>query len=501
MSTPGENLDDLGSAGVTLRLHDSRSRTVRDFVPLEPGRVTMYVCGPTVQAPPHVGHARSAVAFDILRRWLAHRGFDVVFARNITDIDDKIIHDAGHEHIPWWALAQRNTVAFEQAFEALNVLPPTVEPRATGHVTEMVTLIERLIAAGHAYASGGGVYFDVRSFPAYGALSGQDPDAMLAAEKADAGTPVKRDPLDFALWKAAKPGEPTWPTPWGEGRPGWHLECSAMSTRYLGPTFDIHGGGIDLIFPHHENEVAQSEAAGDGFARYWLHHGLVNVGAEKMSKSLGNSLRVSELLEQVRPAVLRYYLGSPHYRSPLDWTEEGLAEAESAYARIEGFLGRAAEIVGGAEPGGGPSAEPGSGPSNGPGDVPAGFSDALDDDLGVPQALAALHVTVRAGNALLAGGTDKEALAARYREVRAMVGVLGLDPADPAWGERRDAGHLHQVIERLVGVTLEERAAARGRGDYASADRIRAGLGAAGIAVEDTPSGPRWSVADPAGPT
>src|SRR5436305_597691 len=341
--------------------------------PWRPGAASVYVCGPTVQSAPHAGHMRSAIAFDILRRWLIATGYDVTFLRNVTDIDDKILHNAGHENVPWWALATRNTRLFTQAYDALNVLPPTGEPRATGHVPEMVTLMQRLIDDGHAYAAAGDVYFDVRSLPSYGALSGQQPDQMLNAEEPGA----KRDPLDFALWKGAKPGEPQWETPWGPGRPGWHLECSAMATRYLGPEFDIHGGGLDLVFPHHENEVAQSNAAGDAFARYWMHNGMVNTGGEKRSKSLGNSLVVADVLERARPQAVRYYLGSAHYRSDIDWTEDGLTEAESTYARIEGFLQRAADLLGDADPP--------------PATVPAAFTEAMDDDLAISRALGVLH--------------------------------------------------------------------------------------------------------------
>jgi cysteinyl-tRNA synthetase len=457
---------------VPLRLHDTRTRSTRDFEPLREGAVSIYVCGPTVQSPPHVGHARSAVAFDVLRRWLLASGYDVTFLRNVTDIDDKILHNAGHEDIPWWALATRNTRAFTSAYDALNVLPPTGEPRATGHVPEMVALMHRLIDAGHAYAAGGDVYFDVRSFPAYGALSGQQPDQMLSAEPDGS----KRDPLDFALWKAAKPGEPAWDTPWGPGRPGWHLECSAMATRYLGPEFDIHGGGQDLVFPHHENEVAQSNAAGDPFARYWLHNGLVNTGGEKMSKSLGNSLVVADVLARARPQAVRYYLGSAHYRSDLDWSEAGLAEAEAAYSRIESFLDRASAVVG----------------SDQQAVVPEAFADAMNDDLGVPRALAVLHDTVRAGNVALDEG-DKDRLTQAHGAAAAMVSVLGLAPADFAAGGAGD-DRLRTAVDALVPSMLAARQAARERRDWAEADRIRDALAAAGVVVEDTADGARWRV-------
>jgi cysteinyl-tRNA synthetase len=458
---------------VALRLHDTRTRSTREFTPLRPGHAGIYVCGPTVQSPPHVGHARSAIAFDILRRWLTASGYDVTFLRNVTDIDDKILHNAGHEDIPWWALANRNTRAFTAAYDALNVLPPTGEPRATGHVPEMIELMQRLIDAGHAYAAAGDVYFDVRSFAAYGALSGQNPDQMLSAED----TADKHDPLDFACWKGAKPGEPAWSTPWGPGRPGWHLECSAMATRYLGPEFDIHGGGQDLVFPHHENEVAQSNAAGDPFARYWLHNGLVNTGGEKMSKSLGNSLVVADVLQRARPAAVRYYLGSAHYRSDLDWTEDGLTEADAAYSRIENFLDRAREVVG----------------DDAESSVPDVFAQAMDDDLSVPRALGVLHDTVRVGNRALADA-DKETVADAFGAVVAMVRVLGLAPADFAASGSEDAG-LRRAVDALVPAMLEAREQARARKDFAEADRIRDALAQSGVVIEDTPDGPRWRLA------
>jgi cysteinyl-tRNA synthetase len=290
---------------VTLRLYDTGSRRVRDFEPIEPGRVTLYLCGATVQAAPHIGHVRSAVAFDVLSRWLMARGLDVVLCRNITDIDDKILKVAQAQGQPWWRVGESNWRAFEEAYAAVGCLPPAVQPRATGHVPEMIVLMRRLIESGHAYASDGDVYFSVRSFPEYGALSRQDPGAM---QQGETDNEAKRDPLDFALWKHAQPGDPAWETPWGTGRPGWHLECSAMATKYLGSRFDIHGGGLDLLFPHHENEQAQSHAVDDGFANFWMHNGLVTLAGEKMSKSLGNTLSVANLLDQVRPMELRYWL-------------------------------------------------------------------------------------------------------------------------------------------------------------------------------------------------
>jgi len=457
---------------VALRLYDTRRRAIRDFNPLEPGVVTMYVCGPTVQSDPHIGHVRSAVAFDVLRRWLEASGYDVRFIRNVTDIDDKIIVNAAAQQVPWWSLATRVTRMFNSAYDALNCLPPTGEPRATGHIGEIVALIQRLIDGGHAYAAGGDVYFDVRSDPSYGELSGQKPDAMQPTE--DSG--AKRDVLDFALWKGAKPGEPSWDTPWGPGRPGWHIECSAMATRYFGPVFDIHGGGLDLVFPHHENELAQSNCVGDEFARFWLHHGLLNISGAKMSKSAGNSMFVPDLLADTRPQAMRYYLAAPHYRSESDWSDAGLAEAEAAYSRIEGFITRASEQYG----------DP-------PDDsaVPAGFATAMDDDIGVPAALGELHEAVRRGNSALADG-DETAGRQALAEVAAMTKVLGLWPGD--FIEAADDSGLRTVVDAIVPALLDARQAARERKDFAESDRIRDALTAAGVVVEDTPHGPRWHV-------
>jgi len=471
---------------MTLRLHDTATRTVRDFLPLTPGKAGLYLCGATVQAPPHIGHIRSGVSFDILVRWLKVSGLEVTFCRNVTDIDDKILRTADAEGSPWWAVAERNQRAFTRAYDVLGCLPPDVEPRATGHVPEMITLIRRLIDSGHAYAAEGGVYFDISSYDRYGALSGQRPEHMRAADDIE-GESAKRDPRDFALWKGHKPGEPSWETPWGPGRPGWHLECSAMATKYLGATFDIHGGGFDLVFPHHENEVAQSRAAGDGFARYWLHNGLVRLGGEKMSKSLGNSLLVDALVTQVRPVELRYYLGQVHYRSDIEYSPEALAEGAAAYRRIEGFVVRAAEAAGtGTYRADGSGLPPAS-------SLPAAFAAALDDDLAVPQALAVVHEAVTEGNAALAAG-DQAGAAKQAESVRAMLAVLGLDPLAAPWATS-GASELRDVVEALVSVALDQREAARARMDYPAADAIRDQLRAAGIVVEDTPAGPRWELA------
>ncbi len=469
---------------MTLRFYDTASRAIRDFVPIVPGRAGIYLCGATVQAPPHVGHIRSGVAFDVVSRWLSIRGYDVTFVRNVTDIDDKIIVNAGREDVPFWVVAMRNERAFARAYEALGCLPPTYEPRATGHIPEIVTLITRLIDSGHAYASDGDVYFDVRSFGDYGSLSGQRIDDMQAAPDSDSS--AKRDVRDFAMWKSAKPGEPYWDSPWGPGRPGWHIECSAMAEKYLGSTFDIHGGGLDLVFPHHENEIAQSKAAGDEFARYWLHNAWITTAGEKMSKSLGNSLLVDEVVKRVRPIELRYYLVGSHYRSMQEYSDASVADAGQGFRRIEGFLSRAAERLGLA---GNPSVVPDARPS--------GFDEAMDDDIGVPAALAVLHESVRRGNASLAT-PDAEGLQAAFDETLAMVDVLGLNPWSLPWSAVTSGSAAREtaVIGELVQVVLDQRQSARERKDFAAADAIRDGLDRIGIRVEDTPQGVRWSLDD-----
>ncbi|MCU1622604.1 MAG: cysteine-tRNA ligase [Frankiales bacterium] len=458
---------------MTLRLYDTRTRTVGELQLQRPGHVGVYVCGPTVQAAPHVGHLRSAVAVDVLHRWLLATGHRVTFVRNVTDVDDKIIHDAGHNDEPYWALATRMTNAFTRAYDALHVLPPTVEPRVTGHLPQIVVLIEHLIDNGTAYESGGDVYLSVKAVPSYGEISHQDPTKLKQGEADDS---LKRDPLDFALWKAAKPGEPQWASPWGPGRPGWHIECSAMAVEYLGTSFDIHAGGLDLVFPHHENENAQSTAAGHGFATTWVHHGLVTAeGGEKMSKSLGNSVLVTEALSTVPAPVLRYALGAAHYRSTIEWSDQAVADAAAAYDRIATFVRNATELTVGIEPVEQPGWED--------------FAAALDDDLGVPQALAVVHNAVRRGNTQLA---DRElpGLAGTLALVRRMLGVLCLDPISdwPSSG----SSELTPVVDALVRLLVETRAQARERKDWTQADALRDRLTEAGIVLEDTAEGVRW---------
>jgi cysteinyl-tRNA synthetase len=472
---------------VALRLYDSAARQVRDFVPLVDGKVGIYVCGPTPQSSPHIGHVRAQVSFDVLRRWLMSRGQQVTYVRNVTDIDDKILAKSAAEGTEWWAHAFTFEQEFTAAYDALNVLPPTIEPRATGHVIEMIEMIETLIKRGHAYPAedgSGDVYFDVRSYPEYGELTHQRVDDMEAATDADPNA-RKRHPQDFALWKGHKPTEPvtaSWPTPWGRGRPGWHLECSAMASRYLGPEFDIHGGGIDLRFPHHENELAQSRAAGEPFARYWMHNGLVVAAGEKMSKSLGNGLTIAVLTQRVRPVVLRYLLAAPHYRSSIEVNEDSMTEATAAYERIEGFVQRAEARLAARN-------------LRFDGSIPKAFATALDDDLAVPAAIAVLHDTVREGNRALSENDDAAVLQA-LGEVRAMASVLGIDPLDPHWAGSTANGddRLRRALDVLVRAELDARAQARKERDFGAADAIRNRLAAAGVAVEDTPDGARWTL-------
>jgi cysteinyl-tRNA synthetase len=466
---------------VTLRLYDTAARGVREFQPLAAPRVTLYLCGPTVQAPPHIGHLRSAVCFDILIRWLEASGYSVTYCRNVTDIDDKILAVAAAENLPWWRVAERNLRLFREAYDLLGCRPPDAEPRATGHIPQMIRLIGKLIDTGHAYPAEGHVYFDVASDPGYGTLSGRDPADERVMEEP---SPGKRDPNDFALWKAAKPGEPSWDTLWGPGRPGWHLECSAMSVEYLGEAFDIHGGGLDLLFPHHENERAQSTSAGARYASYWWHNNYLGVAGAKMTKSAAGSLNVAEVLTWVRPQELRYYLGQSHYSALLEYSEEALEEAAAAYQRIERFVRRAAGLLSKQ----GPVAEGFT-----TDDLPVSFADAMDADLGVPSALASLHATVRDGNHAIADG-DTEEVAAHLTLVRAMLTVLGLDPLDPRWPNTDRNERLYTMVDTLVRLALDERENARQRKDFATADSIRETLEKIGVVVEDSDQGPRWEL-------
>ncbi|GAB3271664.1 cysteine--tRNA ligase [Sinomonas notoginsengisoli] len=493
---------------MTLRFYDSATAEVRDFVPLEPGKASVYYCGATVQGSPHVGHVRSAIVFDQLTRWLQYRGFATTVVRNVTDIDDKILAKSEASFAPdftpegtyipreeWFALAYRYEQEFEAAYEVLGVQRPTYEPRATGHITEMHELIARLIERGHAYPAedgSGDVYFDVRSWPEYGSLTHQSIDEMQAATDSDPRG--KRDPRDFALWKGHKSDEPetaSWPSPWGRGRPGWHLECSAMATKYLGPRFDVHGGGLDLRFPHHENELAQSTAAGDGFANFWMHNGMVTYEGEKMSKSIGNVVSPAEMLALASPRVVRYYLGQAHYRSVLDYRPTSLQEAAAAVERIDGFIAKALAKYEGRSFSGARGAQDSTAIAP-DAQVPDAFAAAMDDDLNIPQGLAVLHETVREGNTALAAG-DPVAASRAVDAVLAMTRVLGLDAAG---GHAPSSdGAAHHALSALVDAQLTARAAARASKDWAAADAIRELLAGAGVVVEDSADGATWSLA------
>mgnify|MGYP000941936571 FL=1 len=469
-----------------MRFYDSASATIREFEPVVPGEARIYYCGATVQGEPHLGHIRSALVFDQLSRWMRYRGLKVTTVRNVTDIDDKILAKSADSMEPgfegefpneqWWALAYRFEKVFAQAYAALGIDPPTYEPRATGHIPEMFALIQRLIDRGHAYPAlddSGDVYFDVRSWDKYGALTNQSVEDMQ--DSADADPRGKRDPRDFALWKGYKEGEPltaSWESPWGRGRPGWHLECSAMAGKYLGSRFDIHGGGLDLRFPHHENELAQSTAAGDDFANFWMHNGMVTFEGEKMSKSIGNTISPAQMLEMARPLVVRYYLGSAHYRSILDYRPSSLQEAATAIERVEAFLAATQDLL-----------KPGR-------EVPEAFAEAMDDDVNIPRALAVLHEQTRAGNAALAAGEDASEAA---NAVMAMAEVLGLAQL-MSFNAEGTSGAEHEALDALIQAVLAERAEARAQKDWAKADAMRDLLASAGVQVKDGANGSSWSV-------
>ena len=470
---------------MTLHLFDTATRQERAFTPLVPGKAGIYLCGPTVQSSPHVGHLRSAVAFDVLERWLERSGYAVTMVRNVTDIDDKTLSKAADAGVEWWAWALTYEREFQAAYSAVGVRPPAAEPRATGHLPEIVAFIALLIERGHAYEVGGSVYFDVRSFPDYGSLTNQALEDLSSA--ADAPSDVKRDPRDFALWKARKDGEPetaSWDSPWGPGRPGWHIECSAMARRYLGDAFDIHGGGLDLRFPHHENEQAQSRAAGYDFAQLWMHSAWVTQSGAKMSKSLGNGLLVSEVLAHYQAPALRLALAQVHYRSMLEYSDATMDDAEATWERLAGFVARASERVGV------PTLDDVAHAT-----LPRAFVEAMDDDLAVPRAVAVIHEVVRAGHGAITSG-DTAALKASLLEVRAMLSVLGLDPASPEWsGTDASASGAMGALGALVHADIEARAQARAAKDWAAADAIRDRLSAAGIVLEDSSEGARWSLA------
>ncbi|MET0863835.1 MAG: cysteine--tRNA ligase [Nakamurella sp.] len=467
---------------MSLHLYDTATRAVRPFAPLRSGVVSLYNCGATVQWHPHIGHLRGAgVVYDVLRRWLEFSGYEVLHVRNVTDIDDKILTKAAEAGRPWWEWATTHERSFYDAYDALGCLRPSIEPSATGHIPQIIEMIGELITSGHAYSANGDVYFAVRTQPDYGFLSGQRIDEMVQGETEASG---KRDAADFTMWKAAKPGEPFWSSPWGPGRPGWHIECSAMARNYLGSEFDIHGGGLDLIFPHHENEAAQSHGIGDGFARYWMHSHWVTMSGEKMSKSLGNILSVPAITAHTRPIALRYYLISVHYRSSIEFSQEALDDAAKAFERVESFLHRVSDRAAVAD-----------GPGVLIGTVPDAFRQAMDDDLAVPRALAVVHERVRAGNAALAAA-DHQTAAEIASAVRAMLAVLGIDPWAAPWETSGENRRLVEATGTLIEALLVERAKARADRDFARADEIRIRLAEAGFAIEDTKDGPVWSLAD-----
>lgn len=467
---------------MTMHLYDSHSQSLRPFEELKAGEVGIYLCGPTVQGAPHVGHLRSALVYDQLRRWLQAKGKHVTMVRNVTDIDDKVLENAKITGEPWWALAYRFELEFNAAYRALGIEPPTYEPRATASITEMLELIDRLIANGYAYQAEDGsadVYFAASKWANYGELTNQKIDDMDSAEDGDLRG--KRDARDFTLWKAHKESEPdsaAWSTRFGLGRPGWHIECSAMSTKYLGSKFDIHGGGLDLRFPHHENELAQSRAAGDEFANFWLHNGLVNVEGRKMSKSLGNSIFAADLLAAGSPLAVRYYLGSAQYRSTLDYHDGVLTEAQTAIERIATFMQRAQALVGNVEAGYQA--------------LPVDFISGMDDDLNIPVALGALHLAVRNGNAAIDAG-DIGAVSSALSQVASMVDVLGINPTASHW-QSAGAGAATDALSAIVDGLLEQRQAARAAKDFAKSDEIRDLLQRAGVTLEDGANETKWSI-------
>lgn len=460
----------------------------------------MYVCGPTVQSAPHVGHLRSALAYDLLRRWFTACGLHVTLVRNVTDIDDKILANANSKE-PWWALAYRIEREFNDAYNKLGITPPTYEPRATANIDRIHQLIQQLMARGHAYQAldaTANIYFDTESWPEYGELTGQNGEQLLEAASNNKTEQGKKDPRDFALWKASKTGEPesaSWHSPWGPGRPGWHIECSAMATKYLGNTFDIHGGGLDLRFPHHENELAQSKAAGQPFAKHWLHNGLVNIGGQKMSKSLGNSLYAKEILEAANPLAVRYFLSSAHYRSVLDYTPESLTEAEQNIQRIKEYLRRTNETLGENTPAPNTQTTHCKATLN---DLPDSFKNALHDDFNIPKALAALHTEITAGNNeldKLANTTtpaQTQKAQTHAHKITAMLDVLGLDPRNPNW--QNHTTKENHTLNKLVEEIITQRENARENKNWELADQLRNILNNSGIQLKDTKNTSSWSI-------
>ena len=481
-----------------IRIYNTQSRRKETFQPLEEGKVRMYVCGVTVYDHPHIGHARCYVAFDAMVRHFRARGYQVDYVRNFTDIDDKIIKRAAELGLDTAELSQRFIESFTQDMEALGVLPPDREPRATEHIPEIIAWVEGLLEKGHAYVIEGDVYFAVDSFAGYGKLSGRDLSEMRAGARVGVDQ-RKKNPMDFALWKSSKPGEPSWPSPWGPGRPGWHIECSVMSTKYLGTTFDIHGGGQDLVFPHHENEVAQAEAlTGRPFARYWVHNGFVRVDQEKMSKSLGNFFTIKDILQTTRPEVLRLFLLSKHYRSPLDFSDQALKQSAQGMERLYTTLRDIQEAV--------PQEvsqeirlPPDRAQLQEIDQAVEQFELGMDDDFNTARAIGALFALARLANRLLAqpAKDERDALlglcGARLRQLGGRLGILGQDPEEFLKGRAgQGQGPDAEQIEALIA----QRAQARKDKDFATADRIRDQLTEMGVVLEDTPQGTRWRLAE-----
>jgi len=463
-----------------VRLYNTLGKELQAFVPRDAGKASIYVCGPTVQSAPHLGHGRAAVVFDVLRRYLEWKGLEVLYVTNVTDVEDKIIAEANERGVAAEQVAAEATEQFLKGYRALGVRDADQTPYATAHIPEMIALVERLVESGHAYESEGDVYFAVRSYPEYGKLSGHDLDELISGARVDPGE-HKRDPLDFALWKAAKPGEPHWTSPWGEGRPGWHIECSAMAAKYLGPSFDIHGGGLDLVFPHHENEIAQSEAAdGVPFVKYWMHNGMLNLRGEKMAKSTGQLIGLLDALESYPPIAIRLFYLRKHYRSPLEFSDDAIGDAANSLDRLWAFRRRAGD---------------GSEPDR---DVLAAFSQAMDDDLNTAGALAALFDAVAEGNRRLDEGGEVGSLVAAYDQMVSVLGIAEPDSdidgiaavlAELAEGLGvESSGNAAEVLDALVA----HREAARAQGDFATSDAVRDGLAMLGVVVEDTADGPRW---------
>ncbi len=466
-----------------MQIYSTLGRSLAPFEPVVPNKVGIYVCGPTVQSDPHVGHGRSAVAFDVLRRYLVWRGYDVTYVRNVTDIEDKIIQAARTEGISTDELARRVGASFERAQDDLAVLRPDIEPRATDHIDEILAMISELIDREIAYEAEGDVYFSVRAHAGYGKLSGRNLDDLLSGARVEP-TAHKRDPLDFALWKAAKPGEPSWDAPWGPGRPGWHIECSAMARKYLGDTFDIHGGGSDLIFPHHENEIAQSEAAtGVRFAKYWLHNGMVTLSGEKMAKSTGHVIDLLGTLERYPPLAVRLLYLRAQYRSPLEFSEDLLVDATSSYERLAGFVRRTESLEDVA-----PDAS-----------TMERFVEAMDDDINTPVALAVVFDAIKEGNRRIEADGDAASLAAAIRTMLDVLGLLetatvGLDDLAEELAELASAFDVESEgpPEDIVGRLVEARATARANRQWDVADRLRDQLAGVGIVIEDSADGVRW---------